>query len=180
MRRLLLTASAAICSSLFGIAPATAADDEVCEAMYVHTANEASMTETTLTMSGVSPSVVFFCDRPVRFAGHMSIDAFLEEVSQAEESFAEVPPNAVVSIFVDGKDPQDVVFEIATRPEIDGETFVYNDIRILEGDVVAGSGPATIFIDRVGRPMSPGSVAGVHRRHVRRDVRRCATGRVCY
>jgi hypothetical protein len=35
---------------------------------------------------------------------------------------------------------------------------------------------------RVGRPLTPGSVAGVHRRHVRRSVRRCAVwgpGHVC-
>ena len=31
----------------------------------------------------------------------------------------------------------------------------------------------------VGRPLTPGSVAGVHRRHSRRAVRRCAAGVTC-
>jgi hypothetical protein len=31
----------------------------------------------------------------------------------------------------------------------------------------------------VGRPATPGSVAGVHRRHSRRAVRRCAAGMTC-
>ena len=31
----------------------------------------------------------------------------------------------------------------------------------------------------VGRPATPGSVAGVHRRHSRRAVRRCAAGVTC-
>jgi hypothetical protein len=31
----------------------------------------------------------------------------------------------------------------------------------------------------VGRPATPGSVAGVHRRHTRRAVRRCAAGMTC-
>lgn len=31
----------------------------------------------------------------------------------------------------------------------------------------------------VGRPATPGSVAGAHRRHSRRAVRRCATGVTC-
>jgi hypothetical protein len=31
----------------------------------------------------------------------------------------------------------------------------------------------------VGRPLTAGSVAGVHRRHERRAVRRCATGMTC-
>jgi hypothetical protein len=32
---------------------------------------------------------------------------------------------------------------------------------------------------RVGRPLTATSVAGVHRRHVRRAVRRCAAGVSC-
>jgi hypothetical protein len=31
----------------------------------------------------------------------------------------------------------------------------------------------------VGRPLTPGSVAGVNRRHSRRAVRRCAAGVTC-
>jgi hypothetical protein len=31
----------------------------------------------------------------------------------------------------------------------------------------------------VGRPLTPGSVAGAHRRHTRRAVRRCAAGMTC-
>ena len=31
----------------------------------------------------------------------------------------------------------------------------------------------------VGRPATPGSVAGVHRRHTRRAVRHCAAGVTC-
>jgi hypothetical protein len=31
----------------------------------------------------------------------------------------------------------------------------------------------------VGRPATPGSVAGVNRRHTRRAVRRCASGMTC-
>ena len=31
----------------------------------------------------------------------------------------------------------------------------------------------------IGRPATPGSVAGVHRRHERRAVRRCAVGVTC-
>jgi hypothetical protein len=31
----------------------------------------------------------------------------------------------------------------------------------------------------IGRPLTPGSVAGVNRRHTRRAVRRCAAGMTC-
>ena len=33
---------------------------------------------------------------------------------------------------------------------------------------------------RVGRPATPASAAGVHRRHTRRAVRHCAAGVTCY
>jgi hypothetical protein len=33
---------------------------------------------------------------------------------------------------------------------------------------------------RIGRPLTPGSVAGVNRRVHRRVYRRCATGLTCY
>jgi hypothetical protein len=34
-------------------------------------------------------------------------------------------------------------------------------------------------VAEVGRPLTPGSVAGVNRRHDRRAVRRCAAGVTC-
>ena len=41
----------------------------------------------------------------------------------------------------------------------------------------------SVSLDRanavVGRPLTPGSVAGVNRRHTRRAVRRCAAGVTC-
>jgi hypothetical protein len=41
----------------------------------------------------------------------------------------------------------------------------------------------SVSVDRahavVGRPLTPGSVAGVNRRHDRRAVRRCAAGVTC-
>jgi hypothetical protein len=45
-------------------------------------------------------------------------------------------------------------------------------VSIIEGLPPEAAGRSALFIDTVGRPMSPGSVAGVHRRHRRREVRR--------
>ena len=45
-------------------------------------------------------------------------------------------------------------------------------VSIIEGLPPDAAGRSALFIDTVGRPMSPGSVAGVHRRHRRREVRR--------
>jgi len=53
------------------------------------------------------------------------------------------------------------------------------DIKVLEGELPPAGGPVALFIDPIGHPLSATSVAGVHRRHERRAVRRCAAGVTC-
>jgi hypothetical protein len=65
------------------------------------------------------------------------------------------------------------------NPRLDGQNLTY-DVRILDGDMPASGGESSLFIDPVGRPMSPGSVAGVHRRERRRGTEaRCARMVMC-
>jgi hypothetical protein len=45
-------------------------------------------------------------------------------------------------------------------------------IQTLQGTPPAQAGPCVLFIDPLGRPLSPVSVAGVRRREMRRDRRR--------
>jgi hypothetical protein len=45
-------------------------------------------------------------------------------------------------------------------------------VQILQGTPPATAGPCVLFIDPLGRPLSPVSVAGVRRRDMRRDRRR--------
>jgi len=59
------------------------------------------------------------------------------------------------------------------NPLLAGGALVY-DIDVLEQDEPILSGPASLFIDPVGMPATPGSVAGVHLRTRRRTVRRVA------
>jgi hypothetical protein len=42
---------------------------------------------------------------------------------------------------------------------------------ILDGEMPAEGGPSALFIDVIGRPLSPVSVAGMHRRDRRQDRR---------
>lgn len=73
-----------------------------------------------------------------------------------------------------------VVVELTTKPEVKGDQLIYRDVRIIQGDVPEAAGPGSLFIEIIGRPLSPMSIAGVHRRHVRRAVRRCAVGVTCW
>jgi hypothetical protein len=41
-------------------------------------------------------------------------------------------------------------------------------IELFEGDLPGEGGATILFIDPIGRPRSPTSVAGTHRRHRRR------------
>ena len=54
---------------------------------------------------------------------------------------------------------------------MEGDKFTY-DIKLLDGDIPDFSGRASLFIDPVGMPLTPVSVAGVSRRVARRTVAR--------
>ncbi len=167
--------------AMLALASGAAAKEEAetCNALFVHNADSVSIDADTLTMKGFSPTVIYFCDRPVRFAGHLSVAEFLSSVSKGKDSFSEDPPNAVVSI-VSGEDFADVVVILSSKPTVSGDELVYRGIEIIEGEPPKTTGPGSVFIDVIGRPMTPGSIAGVHRRHARRAMRRCAAGVTCY
>jgi hypothetical protein len=160
--------------------PARAAEEPAnCEALFVWNADHAEMNDTTLKLKGASRVVTFFCDRPERMAGHLGVEEFMQVVNVGEDNFVENPPNAVLSV-IKGDEIVDVVVELKVKPVIDGEDVVFNQIAIIEGEVPVEGGPCSLFIDVIGRPLSPVSVAGVHRRHRRRAIRRCAAGITCY
>lgn len=146
------------------------AEDEECEMLFVKQAKSMAFSAGVMTLMEVSPTIIFFCDRPVRTAGHMTLDAFMELVSEGENSFKENPPNAALSIFGDDGDVTQVVMVLSKAPEIDGATMTF-EIRVLDGKMPKVGGPIALFIDPIGRPVSPTSRAGVHRRHRRRAVR---------
>jgi hypothetical protein len=55
-------------------------------------------------------------------------------------------------------------------PHLTEDILTYN-IVVLDGTLPARAGPCSLFIDPIGRPLSPVSVAGVRRRDRRRDRR---------
>lgn len=149
---------------------ATIKELEDIESMFVQTAHSSESDGKTLTLSGLTPSTIYFSDRPKRIVGHLSSADFLSLWAEGENSFAEDPPNAVLAFLAEGDEaPEDAVVVIRD-PRLENGSLSYS-IEVLEGTVPSETGPVTLFIDPLGRPMSPGSVAGVHRR-TRRRVRR--------
>ncbi len=155
-----------------GLALSTQAhEDQGCNALFVIRAQSVSFNGSRLVLSGTDPNITYFCDRPVRTAGHMTIDAMREIVTRGENNFLQNPPNAAVSIFGADGDITDVVVVLPSAPKVTGDVFDF-EVRVLEGKLPATGGAVVLFVDPVGVPVSPTSVAGVHRRHVRRAVRR--------
>jgi hypothetical protein len=153
--------------------PTTTTDDGtiMLEEMFVQTARNVTSDETTLTLRDLSPSTLYFSDRPERVVGHMTTEQFVAQWTDGPNSFFEDPPNAVLSYVGAGEDmPSDAV--VVLRDPVGSGTELTYSIEVLEGAVPAESGPATLFIDPLGRPLSPVSLAGMNRRNRRRDRRR--------
>ncbi|HEV7188473.1 MAG TPA: hypothetical protein VGN28_11310 [Blastococcus sp.] len=141
------------------------------ESMFVQTAGGATSTNGTLTLTGITPSTLYFSDRPQRVVGHMTTADFVDLWGEGDNSFEADPPNAVLAFLPSGDvAPEDAVVVIK-EPHLKDDELSYS-IDVLEGTVPALAGPVTLFIDPLGRPLSPVSVCGVRRRERRRDRRR--------
>ena len=141
------------------------------EAMFVQSARGMTTSNGTITFHGLSHSTLFFADRPQRVVGHVHSDQFISEWGHGTNSFAEDPPNAVVSFLEQNEEPPEEVTVVLRNPKIQKDTLTYN-VEVLDGTLPAKSGPCSLFIDPIGRPLSPMSVAGVRRRERRREFRR--------
>ena len=148
-------------------------EDQEIEALFVQTAHGMSFADGVLTLSGMAPTTLLFSDRPDRVTGHLTAQDFFDSWTVGDDSFAENPPNAVLSIFTETEIIDVVV--VLQDPTLDGNQMTYT-IDILDGDIPASGGANSLFIDRIGRPLSPMSVAGVHRRRRRRGRRRMRRG----
>lgn len=173
------TAGAALLGAAAKATATTASDQaqdtlEEAQLLFVQTSTDVALENSKMTLKGIGPTTIFFSDRPKRIAGHMDTEEFVADWKEGKgkNSFAADPPNATLSIF--GKDEiVDIVMELK-NPRLDGNDLIYDIVGVLEQDHPITTGPCSLFIDPVGMPLSPTSVAGVHRRHRRRAVRRHA------
>src|SRR5882762_11754291 len=142
--------------------PASAAKPEVVPSLFVLNSRGATLQGDTLTLTGVTPHSIIFADRPVRAAGHQLTTDIIADWGSGDDSFAKNPPNATVSVFSKDGTVKDAVVVLKT-PKLEGDKLTFN-VQTLEGDLTGGDGAAAVFIDIIGRPMTPMSFAGVGRR----------------
>lgn len=147
----------------------TAAGKHQVEYLFVQHAHALTSKGDTITLHGVSPATLYFSDRPDRIAGHGTTEEMVKTWSTGDDSFAKDPPNATLSFLGEGEF-EDVVV-VLSEPLLVGSELSYT-VKVLEGKLPASAGLTSLFIDIIGRPMTPRSVAGVARRTTRRTVRR--------
>jgi hypothetical protein len=151
------------------IAEATATTAKQADFLFVQTSRGMSFDKATgkLSLRDVSPITLFFSDRPDRIAGNMKTTAFVPFWSTGKDSFLSDPPNADLSI-MEGDALRQVVVELQA-PTLAGNDLTYT-VKVLQGDMPASGADVSVFIDVVGMPLTPVSVAGVARRSYRRAV----------
>ena len=111
-----------------------------------------------LTLKNVSPSTLFFTDRPVRMAGHYHTrDEFLQLWNEGPDSLAKNPPNATLSIVEPGQADLQNVVVVLRNPRMQGNDLSY-DIKVVEGTLPKAGNAAVLFID----------ILGIWRRNIRR------------
>ena len=136
---------------------------EVVPSLFVLNSKGVSLKDGKLVLAGVSPNAIVFADRPVRAAGHDLTARIVEDWGSGSDNFAKDPPNATVSGFKkDGSAVVDAVV-VLKSPKLEGDKLTF-DVDVLEGDLAGSDGPASVFIDIIGRPFTPLSFAGVARR----------------
>jgi len=135
--------------------------------LLVQNSDNVELTSTTLTLTGIDEETIFFSDRPQRIVGHVYTGDVVANWGKGKNNFEEDPPNATLSIYGD-EEIADLVVELR-NPKLEEDKLTY-DITLLEGEIPDFSGETTLFIDLVGMPLTPVSVAGVARRTRRRVV----------
>ena len=144
----------------------TTDDAELIEEMFVQVARGATSADGMLTLSGISPSTLYFSDRPERVVGHMTNAQFVElwaADTPGENTFASDPPNAVLS-FVDEGGPSFLERPLTRRPRGSGMdasrdkiTLTSEELRILaELEQRASNVDPKLRLSLTGSPRWPG------------------------
>src|SRR5882672_6383245 len=139
--------------------PSATAKPEIVPSLFVMNSRGATLQGDTLVLVGVTPSSIIFADRPVRSAGHQPTADVIAEWGSGDDSFAKNPPNATLSVFGKDGSVKDAVV-VLKNPKLEGDKLTFN-VQTLEGELAGADGPAALFIDIIGRPLTPLSFAGV-------------------
>jgi hypothetical protein len=154
MKTLALLAAALLCAAAPNLAAQTKAPPKAPEVLFVQSANGITFKDGVLTLKDVSPTTVFFTDRPARAVGHVRNDMFLSSWTEGKNSFKADPPNASLSLFDGTGGRPALAVVVLSNPRADGKNLHY-DARLLQGTIPAQAAESTLFIDGMNAPCTP-------------------------
>ena len=124
------------------------ASDKSAQFLFVQTADRVTFQGDTMTMHGVSPTTLFFSDRPERIMGHQDTLVFVNLWSEGDDSFAKNPPNAALTILGDDEsEVSEIVVELQ-HPRLVNGNLSYQ-ITVLDGTPPETGGVNALFIDAI-------------------------------
>jgi hypothetical protein len=156
LRKLLLLA---LLAALCGLPLARAADKV--QLMFVQTAEDFKADGKTLRLVNVNKQTLYFSDRPVRVAGHLTMPAYLDEwkAGAGPDNFANDPPNATLSVYAAGQKENVLTVVKISHPVVEGNDLVYR-YKVIEGSMPKSGGATALFIDWIG--VGGGAGPGFH------------------
>ncbi len=136
-------------------------DETKVQLMFVQTAEDLKADGDTFRLVNVGQQALYFSDRPVRIAGHLTMPAYLDEWKAGEgpDNFSSDPPNATISVYESGNHENTLAVVKISHPVIDGKDLVYN-YKLIEGTMPKAGGATALFIDWIGAGGGVG--AGFH------------------
>lgn len=147
MRKLIM----AMLVGMILMAPQAKAEPPKAQFMFVQVAEDMRSDGSSLRLIGLAPHTVYFSDRPVRVAGHLTMADYLKEWTAAAgaDNFAKDPPNATLSVYEAGRKENSLVVVEISDPVVEGRDIVYR-YRLIEGSMPKAGGAASLFIDWIG------------------------------
>ena len=149
-RRNLLTAASLASMAAMLPNPAAAADAKM-QLMFVQSAEGLKSDDKTMRLVNVSQQAIWFSDRPVRQAGHMSLKDYMKEWTAASgpNNFSKDPPNATLSVVQPNQRENTLTVVKISEPKLDGKDLVYR-YALIEGQMPKTGAAPSLFIDWIG------------------------------
>lgn len=126
-------------------------EEQKIQLMFVQTADNIKVDDKTIRLVNVNPQTLYFADRPVRLAGHVTTPEYMKEwtSSAGSDNFKNDPPNATLSVYEKGQPKNSIVVIEISNPVIDNKDLVYN-YKVIEGQMPKSGGQSALFIDWIG------------------------------
>jgi hypothetical protein len=129
----------------------TKTQDNKVQLMFVQTADDLKTDGDTLRLVNVGQQILYFSDRLVRVAGHLTMPAYMDEwkAQEGPDNFSSDPPNATLSVYESGHNENTLAVVEISHPAIDGKDLVYH-YRLISGTMPKAGGATALFIDWIG------------------------------